>query len=373
MSAAAALAEAMAPARLLLGAVVWRDTRALLFTLASCGIASVVAAFQLAVYTSFLLASSAPPRLFAADLWLMDRSIEVFDMPTPMAEEMAAAVASEFPGAVTQRMVVGFAPWSGPAGARGNVLLIGMDDAPLGAREFRVDASEMARLALRRVGDEAAIGGVTMRFAGGMRGLASYIGAPYAVVPFDVGRAILRYPAGQVAFVAVRLNGGRPADFAARLARLQARWPDVGFREGKDFIASSAAYWQNKTGAGAAILLAAGLAMGLNALLLVNGVGRFVQRRQADIISLIGHGSTRAQIGSILVGVASLLVAGAYLATLLLCPLLDVATDAWLPWVHFTPVNALAAGVVALLCWGVAVVASLGELRRFPADAIFRS
>jgi hypothetical protein len=365
--------RAPGPVALVVGAILRRDTHAFAFTLVACAIAGIVAAFQFAVFTSFRAAGSAAVRVVAADLWVTDRGVQCFDMPTPTAEDFARQLRAEFPDAHMRRLVVGFAPWIAPDGGRSNVMLIGIDNSGLPPRGFRVDVSEQRRLGLGRIGEAASIGRTTVRFAGTTTGLATFLGAPYAIVPFETARDILGYRPDQLAYVAVNVRAGDAATLAARIARLQARHPEISIRTGAQFADGSSAYWQEKTGAGAAILLAAILASGLMILLLLNGVGRFVQRRHADFISLLGHGASPTQLAQIVAGVAVMLVLGALLLTLLICPLLDIASQPLLPWVEFTLLNTGVAVLLALMCVAAALFAALVELKRFPPHVVFRS
>jgi putative ABC transport system permease protein len=367
------MARGKGPAALILGAILKRDTTAFAFTLAACAIAGIVAAFQFAVFTSFLQAGSAPVRFIGADLWVTDRGVACFDMATPTSENFARQLRAEFPDARMRRVVVGFTPWVSPDGDRSNVMLVGIDDSGLSPRGFAVDRSEQRRLGLTKAGQQASIGRTTVSFAGPAEGLATFLGAPYAIIPLETAREILGYGPEQVAFIAINLGVARSDAVETRIARLQARNPEVSILTGAQFAASSSAYWQEKTGAGAAILLAAVLASGLMILLLLNGVGRFVQRRQSDFVSLVGHGASPGQLARILGGVAGMLVAGSLLMTLAICPVLDLISDPWLPWVNFTARNAAVAFALSLVCFGAALVAALVELKRFPAHVVFRS
>ena len=173
--------------------------------------------------------------------------------------------------------------------------------------------------------------------------------------------------------LAVHFPDGVPRDLKDRLKRIEARFPELGARTGAQFEASSSAYWQNKTGAGAAILLAAALASLLMGLLLINSVGRFVQRRQSDIISMLGHGASPSQIRAVLLAMAGFLVAAALGAALLMVPLMIRIAHPLLPWVHFSFADLVFVIVVSALCLIASVIAASRELGRFPADAIFRS
>lgn len=372
MIAVAGVQPVVSPALLVFAAIVRRDIGPLAFSLVACGIAATVATFQFAIFTSFVAASSAAPRFLAADAWISDRGVECFDFPSPLPEGYAGSLLALLPGARLDRVVVGFTSYVSPQGKRGNVAVIGHDGSGLGPRAFRADTSERTRLGLG-AGREASIGGMTVQAVGSTDRLATYLGAPYAVMRYESAAAVLNAPAESASYLAVQFPGGAPADLPVRLARIEARFPELTARTGAQFADDSARYWQGKTGAGAAILLAAILASLLMALLLVNGIGRFVQRRQADLISMIGHGAAPAQLAALLMLIGLLLVGASLAQAMVAVPLLDVATSRWLPWVVFKPADALFALGVAGAAFAVAVVSAISALGRFPPEAIFRS
>jgi hypothetical protein len=308
-----------------------------------------------------------------ADAWISDHGIECFDFPTPVDEGYRGALLAALPVARIDRIVVGYAGWISPTGGRGNVALIGIDDAGMGPRAFMAERSDLGRLELTGGQTGASIGGRSVELVRVTDRLATFLGAPYVVMDYDAAHAILGYPEGAAALLAVHFPGGPPADLEARLAGLMERFPEIRAVTGRAFEASSSAYWQNKTGAGAAILLAAALASLLMVLLLVNGVGRFVQRRQADIVSMLGHGASPSQIRGVLIAMAGFLVAASLGATLLLVPLFVAVAKPLLPWVGFSWPDLLFAIGVSLMCLLASVFAAGRELGRFPVDAIFRS
>jgi hypothetical protein len=358
---------------LLVLAILRHDARSLMFGLVACAVAATVASFQFAVFTSFLAAGAAVPRFIAADAWIAAAGVECFDFPAPFSQAYAGAVQAHLPGARIRPVLMGFAGSAGPAASAGNVVLIGMEGTGLAERQFMADRSDRRRLRLDAGTPALQVGGVLLFERAQTAALATFLGAPYVVVPVETARRALGWPATTVAFLTVDFPGGVPADLEQRLAALARHYPELAGFTGRQFEASSSQYWQAKTGAGAAILLAALLAALLMLLLLVNAVARFVQRRQADILSLIGHGASESDVLLLLMSMAGVLVIGSLLAVVLAAPLITLAADPWLPWVAFKPVDALFAVLLGALAFAVATLAARADLKRFPADAIFRS
>jgi hypothetical protein len=358
---------------LLLKAIVLRDVRSLLGGIGSAGTAATVACFQFAVFTSFLSAASAAPRWLAADVWVSDRGVESFDFPMPISEGYAGAILAELPSASVRRVVFGFTGWVSPAGRRGNVALIGVEEAGLAPRRFVADQSDMARLDIARPESESSIGALTMASARPTDGLATFLGAPYVVTGLDDARAALAAPVDQVAFLAIDFPRGRPFDLDARLHRLKIRYPELDIRTDAVFQADSSRYWQAKTGAGAAILLAAILASLLMMLLMLTSIGRFIQRRSQDFVSLIGHGASDRQLAMLVGAVAAVLTGGAGLVALIAVPLARIVASPMLPWVTLKPADVVFALALVAVSFGLAVSAAVRALKRFPPHVIFRS
>jgi hypothetical protein len=252
-------------------------------------------------------------------------------------------------------------------------VLVGLEGSGLSDREFLVDVSDLGRLRLSRDDNSLQVGGLLLRQGAQTMALATFLGAPYLVVTTTTARRALRSPEGQAAFLAVDFPAGAPADLADRLSEIASHYPELDAFSGPQFEASSSRYWQAKTGAGAAILLAAMLAAMLMLLLLVNAVARFVQRRQADILSLIGHGASNRDVLVLLMAMTGVLVCGSLIAVVILAPVITSLAHPWLPWVSFKTVDFLFALALCGIAFGVATLAAVADLKRFPPDAIFRS
>jgi hypothetical protein len=199
------------------------------------------------------------------------------------------------------------------------------------------------------------------------------LGAPYVVTGFDEGSRAIGMPTGSTSYLIINFRNGVPADLPARLVRLQERWPELSARTGDEFSYSSSQYWQGKTGAGAAILLAALLAALLMGMLLIGGIGRFLQRRQADLTSLIGHGAGSDTLVALVAGVSVFIGIGALAITVLVVPAAMVAGRPFLPWVATSPVDALFALLMTLTCTAVASVSGVRSVLRVSSDVIFRA
>jgi hypothetical protein len=355
-------------------AVIRRDAAFLGTTLVACIVAAVVATFQYQVYASFVRSASVVPRMLGGDFWVTAASVECFDFPNPINEDYGIALARFVPEARFRRVVFGFAPWRSPTGQRGNVAVIGVEGTGLPDDGFAVDRSDLARLNLTAAGGSAlaSISDTTLHHAQTLDAMPTFLGAPYVIVPFERGRELLGMDPSSVSFLIGSAPSGDKTVSGARFAAAQL-FPDVSIVPARAFIQSSASYWQNKTGAGMAILLAAALAALLMAILLTNGVLRFIQRYNQDLLSLLGHGASRRDIGLIVGIIAALVAVVTILASFAITPLLIAVLNPLLPWTRFTFVDALLPLGAVVLSFAVAMLAARRAIDQFGPEAVFRS
>ncbi|HEX5263667.1 MAG TPA: hypothetical protein VFW13_09080 [Phenylobacterium sp.] len=356
--------------------VLRRDPGFIAFTVAVCAIAATVASFQFAVFTSFLRAGSAGPEAIGGDVWVVARGVECFDFPTPISEDYAGALARYLPEARFRRVIIGFSPWRSPLGQRASVALVGVDALRLSDRGFIADRSDLKRLSLSpgqpgRI--EASIGDVTLDLESVETRLATFVGAPYVLSGLETAREVLGWPSTEAAFLVADLRGGLPSDFAARRAEAAKAFPEVELLSRKEFSRSSSQYWQNKTGAGAAVLLGAALAGLLMVVLLVNAIGRFIQRYERDLLSLLGHGADNSEILAIVVMTAAI-ISGLTLAVgLVLTPIAVALGQPFLPWVGFRLSDMAIPSIAMAFGFGAAVLSAHRAVFTQGTEAVFRS
>lgn len=361
-------------------AVVKRDWRSLQITLIACAVAAIVTCFQYQVYTSFVRAGSVGPRFVGGAVWISAGSIECFDFPFPIGEDYAGLLAREFPDAGVRRVAFGFTSWTSPNGTRGNVAVIGVDDprtesgAPLADKAFIADRSDLGRLDLaNRPGQLATLGGQTMEFAAATSRLPTFLGAPYVVTSFEQARSLLGMDPGSTAFLVLDQPDGDPAALAAAIGRAQRQFPELTLRSKDQFADSSSVYWQRKTGAGSAIILAAILASLLMMILLANGILRFLQRYSQDLLSMLGHGAGLREVWLVTGGIAIVVAATTCTAMLVFTPLMILGLKPILPWVSFVPFDALVPMLSIAIALGVGIASAGGAVRQYGPEAVFRT
>ena len=378
--------QALAAPYALVRAVVLRDWRSLQVTLVACAVAAVVTAFQYQVYTSFVRAGSVGPQFIGGAVWVSAGSIECFDFPGVIGEDYAGLLARYFPTSNVRRVAFGFAGWTSPTGQRGNVAVIGIDGAQdergalLPATGFIADRSDLARLDLAGLdvsggtGQQATLGGETMQLAGVTNRLPTFLGAPYVVTSFEQARQLLRMDPGSAAYLVFDdPAAGTAANLAGQLRAAQTQFPELTLRTQRQFAASSSRYWQFKTGAGAAILLAAVLASLLMMILLANGVLRFLQRYAQDLLSMLGHGAGQREVWLVAAGIAVVVAVLTLGAMLVLTPVMIAVAQPLLPWVAFVPGDTLVPAAAMLIALLAAIASAGSAVRQFGPEAVFRT
>ena len=364
----------------LVRAVVLRDWRSLQVTLVACAVAAVVTAFQYQVYTSFVRAGSVGPRFIGGSVWVSAGSIECFDFPGVIGEDYAGQLARYFPASNVRRVAFGFAGWTSPSGRRGNVAVIGIDGAqgrdgaPLADSAFLADRSDLARLDLTSgTGQLATLGAETMQLGGTTDRLPTFLGAPYVVTGFDRARSLLRMDPGSAAFLVFDTPGSDPAALTGALSAAQTQFPELTLRSQAAFAQSSSRYWQLKTGAGAAILLAAVLASLLMMILLANGVLRFLQRYAQDLLSMLGHGAGQREVWLVAAGIAVVVAVLTLAAMLVLTPVMILAAQPLLPWVSFVAADTLPPAIAMVIALIAAIASAGSAVRQYGPEAVFRT
>ncbi|MFM5908067.1 MAG: hypothetical protein ACKOPO_10875 [Novosphingobium sp.] len=363
-----------------LSAVIKRDWQSLVVTLATCAVAAVVTAFQYQVYTSFVRAGSVGPAYVGGSIWISASSIECFDFPGVIGEDYSGQLSRFLPQGAARRVAFGFAGWTSPSGRRGNVAVIGIDGASAddtGAvpdEGFIADVSDLARLDLSgHPGEVATLGSETMVLSGTTTRLASFLGAPYVVTNFERARSILRMDPSTANFLVLGDTAPLGRGEAGGMNEARAHFTELALFSADEFARSSSRYWQRKTGAGSAILLAAVLASLLMMILLANGVSRFLQRYSQDLLSMLGHGAGQCDIWLVTGGIALVVATFTLLAMMLLTPLMIAIARPLFPWVDFVPADALIPSGGVLVAVAVAMAAAAKAVRQFGPEAVFRT
>ena len=353
-------------------ALIRRDWRSFLLAVLGSGIAALIAIFQFAVFTSFIVTAYAVPRFLDGDVWVTGRNVSSFDFPYPIEVDYGAQIVSRFPEARFRRVLFRFAPWEDPNGNRGNVAIVGVDDIPLPRRSFFVDETELDSMNLRADDDQMVFLGDTAFWNfRPIRGLATFLGIPYIVTSVEDAQDILDFPADMASYIIIDtpLDGG---ELDQLVSTIRTDFPGVSILTDRQFNKRTATYWMAKTGAGAAISLAAILAAVIMVIFLVTGISRFCQRYYDDFMTLIGLGYDHRIVRQLTTLVASLLVAGAMIIAIALLPIIEALTVPVVPWVSTKPQDVLFGVILAMTASGIAWFSVSRQVTRIDLAEVFR-
>jgi hypothetical protein len=361
--------------KLFLKGIMTRDRDFLISCGTYCAIALLISTFQFTVFTSFVRAGSVVPTFVGGDVWITTAGVKCFDFPDQVDDDYAGTLARYFPGARFRRVIFGFTTWRSPTGVRANVALVGVEGLSVTDNAFVIDRSDAARLGVdiqRQTSEEVSIGDVSLRLGHAIDGLATFLGVPYVLVPFDTGREILRGDAARSSYLVGDLPNGQSLN-PELIARASRDFPEVEMQVTANFAASSARYWFEKTGAGLAILLASLLAAVLTVFIMTTNISRFIQKFSGDFLSILGHGADHKDIFLITATVSLIIGIFAMAMTSLLMPMMVGAVGGMLPWVGISFTSFAPPLVIILFSVPISVLSCRSSLRAYTPDIIFRS
>jgi len=360
------------PVTIFIQALVTRDWRFITFTVAGSGTAALIAIFQFAVLSSFIAASAAVPRYLNADIWVSAYGVSAFDFGYPIPSDYGAALVSYFPGASYRRVLVAFAPWNSPSGHKSNVVVVGVDGIEAPLRTLIVDKSELDDLRMNaRNHHLPEIGQTRFDSAIATDGLATFLGVPYVISNFDDAATALGVENDYVSFIAIDTQQSH-GQLREIIHTINSKYPEITVLTAHDFERQTATYWLFRTGAGAAIFLAAILAAVIMVLFLVSGVSRFISQYTSDFLTIVGLGYGADLVLKITLVVSVLLAVSPVLLAALALPFMEFVTDSMLPWVDVKPLDLGFGCILALVGAGIAWRTSNARIVQFDLAGVFR-
>jgi putative ABC transport system permease protein len=356
-------------------ATLWYERQRFLPAVMAVAFSALLIALQCGLLLGLFSITSIPIDESHADVWVSAPKVPSVDLGWTIPETWQSYLC--LPEVErTEPYVEGFAYWHKPTGGQELCVVVGTRLGPeaLGiikqlTPEMRmqlaepgtivVDAGELHRLGIDKVGDRAEVSGKSVRVIGTVRGLRSLAG-PYVFCSLETGRslAILRAPPDHVTFLLAKCH--RPQDAQRVVDYLNEHYAKkLTARTAEQFSLESRMHWLTKTKAGIALGLAALLG------LLVGAVVTSQTLYSATIASLKEYAVLRA-LGiprwrmalmvldqSFWVGITGVLFALPPIYTIAHFGT-EVGAKILLPWwlmagtIGVTMVMALASGVLAL-------------------------
>ena len=348
-----------------------RDRVRLAITIVGVTFSVVLMALQLALLIGFAVTSSSLIDRATADFWIAPKGTRDVDQSGDLTERRRYQALALRGVAAAEKLIVHFVPWKRPDGGVETVIVVGVDPnhpaiAPWNFIAGSVESLKMPdgivvdelyaeKLGVRHIGDAVEINGHRARVAGITSGIRAFTQSPYVFAGFKTAQGFAGLASDRATYVLVTAALG--TDLADLQHSLINRFPGFDVWKASAFSWQTRKYWLLTTGAGVALLIAAGLGLVVGIVIVAQtlyaatverlpeyatlramGAGnRFLHRvilKQSSVGAAIGYG-----IGMLITGVAIVMVRDGTAALLL-------------PW----PVVIGLAVVTFLMCAGGALI-----------------
>lgn len=362
------------------------DRVRLIVTLIGVVFAVVLISIQIGLFLGFARTTSNLIDHAGADLWVMAPGTRDVDQVVAMSERKLYQ-ALTVPGVQqAARFDVEFANFQKPDGGTQSVLVVGFDpELGLGAPwnvvagdvkalrfpgTIMVDELYRQKLGVTHIGQTVEIGGHRAQVVGFTRGIRSFTQSPYVFASTRTAVEYSRMRQDQTKYVLVKLAPG--ANSYAVQSALSHRLPDVQVLTSGEFSRSTRFYWMFTTGAGLALLVAAGVGLAVGVVVVSQTLYAATVDHLAEYGTLRAMGADNRYIHGVIIqqAVASALV-GYVLALATTLDILQVFGDSGpaiaLPW--WLEVGLL--GVTVAMCVAGAVI-SIKRITRLDPAAVFQ-
>jgi putative ABC transport system permease protein len=364
----------------------FHDRVRLIATVVGIVFSIVLVTVQLGVFVSFEQMITTMIDHAPADFWIVPAETRSFEDSSLLAgRERLHALSID---GVTEAIpvVVGYAAWRKPnGGASKSVLLVGAPmtanglypwDIVEGRRDdlsmpdsVAIDRSYAKQLGIAQIGGKAEINNQKARIVAMTRGIRSFTTTPHVFTSLDTARAYLGVPAGKANYVVVRVAPN--ANAALVRSRLAASSPDIEVLTSEEFRHRSRLFWLFDTGAGAALLGSAILAVIVGTIIVAQTLYSSAKDHLKEFATLRAIGSSRAYILKVILAQALLsAVVGFSMAASIDFALVKATADAALP-VVMTPELTLGLFVLTIAMCAIAAVSAIRVVTRIDPALVF--
>jgi putative ABC transport system permease protein len=257
----------------------WYERGRYLAGVLAVAFSALLIALQCGLLLGLFSITSIPIDRTHADIWMGAPNVLSVDLGEPISEGKFARLQNQPEVERTEFYIQGFSFWTKRGGGREVCMIIGSNlsptalgrvdvlDADLASRlsepgSVVIDESDMSRLGVEKIGNEAEVGGPrgprAVRIVGLTHGLHSLAG-PYVFCSEATAREHLSVLDGQATYVLAKCRN--PADAPKVVARLQTEYEDQSAFTSEEFSVRSRLHWLLKTKAGIALGYAAALGL----------------------------------------------------------------------------------------------------------------
>jgi putative ABC transport system permease protein len=249
---------------------IWYERQRFLPAILAVAFSAVLIAVQSGLVLGLLSMMSVPVDKSTADLWVGYPGVRSVDLGRPIPERWAARLAAQPEVERAEPVMLGFSLWTPVSSVEApatpevcTVVGTRLDPRSLAAveglradpdllaklaepRAVAVDETELGRLGVRGVGEQAELFGRRVKLVGLVRGYRS-LGGPYVFCSVETARELLMYPPGQTTYLVARCSD--PAGVARRMAA----YHQLTAITADEFSARSRLHWLTTTKAGVAV------------------------------------------------------------------------------------------------------------------------
>jgi len=252
---------------------IWHERQRFLPAVFAVSFSAILIAVQAGLMLGLFSTVSVPIDKSRADVWVGYPGVRSVDLGRPIPDRWASRVAAEPEVERVEPCVVGFSLWvkvsSTEAPSTPEVITVvgaRLDPGSLGAVEYlknddalrtklsepftvAVDESEIARLGIKKIGDQAEVAGRLVRVVGFVKNYKS-LGGPYVFCSLETARVLVRDPNGSSTYILAKCKN--PED-AEKVAQRLGRYKQMSAFTSDDFSRRSRLHWLFTTKAGIAV------------------------------------------------------------------------------------------------------------------------
>ncbi len=252
---------------------IWYERQRFLPAILAVAFSAVLIAVQAGLVIGLVSMMSLPVDKASADVWVGYPGVRSVDLGRPIPDRYASRVAAQPEVERVEPCVLGFSLWvrvtskNEPATPE-VITVVGtrLEQSSLGAVEYlrnnpqlmaklvepytvAVDESELGRLGIRGIGDQAEVFGHRVRVVGTVKGYRS-LGGPYVFCSTETARNLIRDPPGGVTY---HLAKCRNPEDAKIVAQRLGKYKQMSAYTADEFSERSRIYWLTTTKAGVAV------------------------------------------------------------------------------------------------------------------------
>jgi putative ABC transport system permease protein len=361
---------------------IWYERQRFLPAILAVAFSAVLIAVQAGLVVGLVSMMSLPVDKASADVWVGYPGVRSVDLGRPIPDRYASRVAAQPEVERVEPCVLGFSLWvrvtskNEPATPE-VITVVGtrLEPSSLGAVEYlrnnpqlmaklvepytvAVDESELGRLGIRGIGDQAEVFGHRVRVVGTVKGYRS-LGGPYVFCSTETARNLIRDPPGGVTY---HLAKCRNPEDAQVVAQRLGRYRQMSAYTSEEFSQRSRIYWLTTTKAGVAVGFTAILGLLVGAVVTSQTLYAATAASQREFATMRAMGIPRWRLMMSVVEQSFWVGLFGVLISIPLTLLLAEAADQLGTTVRLHPYILLASAGVTML---MALVSGLAALRSF--------